>query len=167
MRSRVGVAEGVWREVCGCVRVNMRCVWVAFVCRCFACDCVLELVCRVRFARVSCPWLRFGKLSAYHCKLFLYNASPKAHLASDRAAPTNAQRSVPQSAAAPFFSFRNRPRRGSRRCSRIHSYHSHLAFLERFVAMLLSPPKIIVENGFCFWETRRFAAYTWRFISTS
>ena len=27
---------------------------------CFACDCVLELVvCRVRFARVSCPWLRF------------------------------------------------------------------------------------------------------------
>ena len=28
---------------------------------CFACDCVLELaVCRVRFARVSCPWLRFG-----------------------------------------------------------------------------------------------------------
>ena len=36
------------------------CVWVAFVCCCFACDCVLELVvCRVRFARVSCPWLRF------------------------------------------------------------------------------------------------------------
>ena len=26
-----------------------------------SCDCVLELVCRVRFARVSCPWLRFGK----------------------------------------------------------------------------------------------------------
>ena len=39
----------------------MRCVWVAFVCCCFACDCVLELVvCRVRFARVFCPWLRFG-----------------------------------------------------------------------------------------------------------
>ena len=38
------------REVC----------MVAFVCCCFACDCVLELVCRVRFARVSCPWLRFG-----------------------------------------------------------------------------------------------------------
>ena len=54
----MGVAEGVWRE--GCVRVNVRCVWVAFVCCCFACDCVLELVvCRVRFARVSCPWLRF------------------------------------------------------------------------------------------------------------
>ena len=34
---------------------------VAFVCCCFACDCVLELVvCRVRFARVSCPRLRFG-----------------------------------------------------------------------------------------------------------
>ena len=34
---------------------------VAFVCCCFACDCVLELVvCRVRFARnVFCPWLRF------------------------------------------------------------------------------------------------------------
>ena len=33
---------------------------VALVCCCFACDCVLELVvCRVRFARVSCPWLRF------------------------------------------------------------------------------------------------------------
>ena len=29
-------------------------------CCCFACGCVLELVvCRVRFARVSCPWLRF------------------------------------------------------------------------------------------------------------
>ena len=45
-----------------CVRVNVRCVWVAFVCCCFACDCVLELVCRVRFARVSCPWLRFGDM---------------------------------------------------------------------------------------------------------
>ena len=43
------------------MRVNVRCVWVAFVCCCFACDCVLELVvCRVRFARVSCPWLRFN-----------------------------------------------------------------------------------------------------------
>ena len=50
VRSRVGVAD---------VRVNVRCVWVAFVCCCFVCDCVLELVCRVRFARVSCPWLRF------------------------------------------------------------------------------------------------------------
>ena len=42
------------REVClGCIRV--------IVCCCFACDCVLELVvCRVRFARVSCPWLRWG-----------------------------------------------------------------------------------------------------------
>ena len=44
------------------MRVNVRCVWVAFVCCCFACDCVLELVvCRVRFARVSCPRLRFGE----------------------------------------------------------------------------------------------------------
>ena len=44
------------------MRVNVSgCVWVAFVCCCFACDCVLELVvCRVRFARVSCPRLRFG-----------------------------------------------------------------------------------------------------------
>ena len=43
------------------MRVNVSgCVWVAFVCCCFACDCVLELVvCRVRFARVSCPRLRF------------------------------------------------------------------------------------------------------------
>ena len=45
-----------WLRECGgrgvCVRVNVRCVWLAFVCCCFACDCVLELVvCRVRFAR--------------------------------------------------------------------------------------------------------------------
>ena len=53
---------GVYMPVC--VRVHVRCVhcvWVAFVCCCFACDCVLELVvCRVRFARVSCPWLIFA-----------------------------------------------------------------------------------------------------------
>ena len=50
-----------------CVRLYVRCVWVAFVNRqlafvgcCFACGCVLErVVFRVRFARVSCPWLRF------------------------------------------------------------------------------------------------------------
>ena len=43
-----------------CVRVNVRFVWGAFVGCCFACGCVLELVvCRVRFARVSCPRLRF------------------------------------------------------------------------------------------------------------
>ena len=43
-----------------CVRVYVRCVWVAFVGGCFACGCVLErVVFRVRFARVSCPWLRF------------------------------------------------------------------------------------------------------------
>lgn len=73
------------------------------------------------------------------------------------------------SAAAPFFASKVQESSacGSRRCSRIHSYHSHLAFVERFVAILWSPLKIIVENGFCFWETRRFAAYTWRFISTS
>ena len=43
-----------------CVRVNVRFVWGACVrgC-CFACGCVLELVvCRVRFARVSCPRFR-------------------------------------------------------------------------------------------------------------
>ena len=42
------------------MRVNVRFVWGAFVACCFACGCVLELVvCRVRFARVSCPRLRF------------------------------------------------------------------------------------------------------------
>ena len=42
------------------MRVNVRFVWGAFVGCCFACGCVLELVvCRVRFARVSCPRLRF------------------------------------------------------------------------------------------------------------
>ena len=41
---------------CACEREV--CVWAAFVCCCFACDCVLELVvCQVRFARVFCPWL--------------------------------------------------------------------------------------------------------------
>ena len=46
-----------------CVRVYVRCVWVAFVGGCFACGCVLErVVFRVRFARVSCPWLRFDVL---------------------------------------------------------------------------------------------------------
>ena len=31
-----------------CVRVNVRCVWVAFMSCCFACGCVLELVvCRL------------------------------------------------------------------------------------------------------------------------
>ena len=44
------------------VRVNVRFVWGALVSCCFACGCVLELaVCRVRFARVSCPRLRFGE----------------------------------------------------------------------------------------------------------
>ena len=53
------------------MRVNVSgCVWVAFVCCCFACDCVLELVvCRVRFARVSCPWLRFGVSRLPRCFL--------------------------------------------------------------------------------------------------
>ena len=47
------------------VRVNVRFVWCAFVSCCFACGCVLELVvCCVRFARVSCPWLSFRKASA-------------------------------------------------------------------------------------------------------
>ena len=42
-------------RVPACARVS-RVSRVAFVCCCFACDCVLELVvCRVRFARVSCP----------------------------------------------------------------------------------------------------------------
>ena len=49
-----------------CVRVNVRFVWGAFVSccfpGCFACGCVLKLVvCRVRFARVSCPWLRLER----------------------------------------------------------------------------------------------------------
>ena len=61
VRSRVEVAEGVWREGCVCACEREVCL-VAFVCCCFACDCVLELVvCRVRFARVSCPRLRFGR----------------------------------------------------------------------------------------------------------
>ena len=68
VRSRVGVAEPerVWREVCVCVCACGREVrlWVAFVGCCFACGCVLErVVCRVRFARVSCPWLRFSNPS--------------------------------------------------------------------------------------------------------
>ena len=42
---------------------NVRFVWGAFVSCWFACGCVLELaVCRVRFARVSCPRLRFAGL---------------------------------------------------------------------------------------------------------
>ena len=42
------------------MRVNVRFVLGAFVSCCFACGCVLKLVvCRVRFARVSCPRLRF------------------------------------------------------------------------------------------------------------
>ena len=54
-----------------CVRVNVRFVWGAFVSCCFACGCVLELdVCRVRFARVSCPRFRF--------------APPPTHLATTR-----------------------------------------------------------------------------------
>ena len=82
-RSRVGVAEGVWlrcggvssvrvdwhrspigRCVCVCEReVCLGCV-AAFVGCCFACGCVLELVvCRVRFARVSCPRLRFVRIN--------------------------------------------------------------------------------------------------------
>ena len=49
----------MWREGCVCACEREVCL-VAFVCCCFACDCVLELVvCRVRFARVSCPRLRF------------------------------------------------------------------------------------------------------------
>ena len=61
----MGVAEGVWREGCVCACEREVCL-VAFVCCCFACDCVLELVvCRVRFARVSCPRLRFDGLTVY------------------------------------------------------------------------------------------------------
>ena len=44
--------------LCACEREV--CLGRAFVGSCFACGCVLELVvCRVRFARVSCPRLRF------------------------------------------------------------------------------------------------------------
>ena len=50
-------------DVCRvCVCVSVRCLsgWCAFVCCCFACDFVLLLeVFRVRFARVSCPRLKF------------------------------------------------------------------------------------------------------------
>ena len=43
--------------VTACERDYVRFVWGAFAGCCFACGCVLELiVCRVRFARVSCPW---------------------------------------------------------------------------------------------------------------
>ena len=42
------------------MRVNVRFVWGAFVGCCFVCGCVLELVvCRVRYARVSCSRFRF------------------------------------------------------------------------------------------------------------
>ena len=52
------------------VRVNVRfhevCLGALVSC-CFACGCVLELaVCRVRFARVSCPRLRFGECLTRH-----------------------------------------------------------------------------------------------------
>ena len=50
-----------------CVRVNVRCVWVLRSCVAVLrvivrLSSIVELVvCRVRFARVSCPWLRFGE----------------------------------------------------------------------------------------------------------
>ena len=48
------------REVSVCACEREVCLRGAFVGCCFACGCVLELVvCRVRFARVSCPRLRF------------------------------------------------------------------------------------------------------------
>ena len=64
------------------MRVNVSgCVWVAFVCCCFACDCVLELVvCRVRFARVSCPWLRFGRLGRHHLHTWSRTRRPIGHI---------------------------------------------------------------------------------------
>ena len=55
----------------------MRSVWCvcAFVCRCSACGLVLELeVCRVRFARVSCPRLRFGNGSSCNYNLSLISS---------------------------------------------------------------------------------------------
>ena len=78
----MGVAEVTWECGCDagrchlligivlrsggvCVRVNVKFVWGgAFVGCCSACGCVLDyvlelVVCRVRFARVSCPRLRF------------------------------------------------------------------------------------------------------------
>ena len=76
VRSRVGVAEGVWREgcVCACEREVCLVCLVAFVCCCFACDCVLELVvCRVRFERVSCPRLRFEWTTTDLQRFFLYS----------------------------------------------------------------------------------------------
>ena len=57
-RLLIGIVLRPGRCVCACEREV--CLG-AFVSCCFACGCVLELVvCRVRFARVSCPWLRFG-----------------------------------------------------------------------------------------------------------
>ena len=53
---------------------NVRCVWVAFVCCCFACDCVLELVCRamvsgpVRACVLSVVRLRFGRRTSQPSK---------------------------------------------------------------------------------------------------
>ena len=49
---------------------------VALVCCCFACDCVLELVvCRVRFARVSCPWLIFAVTVVGDCDSRLWKVT--------------------------------------------------------------------------------------------
>ena len=48
-------------RVPGCGERFVCLVWCAFVCRLFTCGLAFEFeVCRVRFARVSCPRLRFG-----------------------------------------------------------------------------------------------------------
>ena len=53
---------------------HVKCLWVAFVCCCFACDCVLELVCRamvsgpVRACVLSVVRLRFGRRTSQPSK---------------------------------------------------------------------------------------------------
>ena len=74
--SRVSVynvaePEVMWREVCVCVRACGREVRLGF-----ACGCVLErVVCRVRFARVSCPWLRFERTNLSNAVLIRVHAT--------------------------------------------------------------------------------------------
>ena len=71
--------------VCACEREVCLGSWVAFVCCCFACDCVLELVvCRVRFARVFCPWLRFGLGEPGHTRMLPVELGPQITSASSR-----------------------------------------------------------------------------------
>ena len=63
-------------NVCACEREVCAFVWGAFVSCCFAWGGVLELVvCRVRFARVSCARLRFEWLAFVSAPECFHNAS--------------------------------------------------------------------------------------------